>query len=58
MEAGSFLQEWLYEEINNEQDLPKKAIKNSIQTNENILLPMVSKLIIKKMTNISQVTKH
>ena len=42
--------EWLCEErsIMN-KDLPKKAIfKNSIQTNENILLPMVSKINNKK----------
>lgn len=48
-ELDSFLRVAMWREINNEQGLAKKAIfKNSIQTNENILLPMVSKINNKK----------
>ena len=51
MEAGSSLRVAMWGEINNEQGLGKKkkaTFKNSIQTNENILLPMVSKINNKK----------
>ena len=51
MEAGSSLRVAMWREINNEQGLGQKkraTFKNSIQTNENILLPMVSKINNKK----------